>query len=156
MAVIRRYTYEEARNCIYKTFYEHWQGTSGWQSVVTDEPPIIWENVQRADAEDVSKPFVRIFIRHDDSELDSFGQDGEGSYQATGAVNMQLFVPNDDNGLILSDRLAKVLQRAFRGKTGTGDCCGIVFRSVSMNEQGSDERVFQTNVTADFEYDEDV
>lgn len=155
----RVYTTEEARRGIYDTFYQHWNDvTLGWQSIsgLTVEPPIVWENVQQVDVSDVSGPWLRAQVRHNGSEHDSFGQDGEGSFRATGIVTIQAFAPLDNDGLIFHDRLVNVVRRAFRGKTGVDTYCGIVFRNARINEVGPEERWFQTNVLADFEYDEEL
>lgn len=157
-AVIRRYTYEQAYEGIYQTFYQHWNDvTVGWQSVtgLAEEPLIIWENVQKQQTPPVNKPWMRVQVRHLTGEQDSFGLDGEGSFEATGFVTIQLFVPQDGNGLISGARIAKVISRAFRGKTGVDEYCGIVFRNARINEVGPDDRWFQINVLADFAYDEE-
>ena len=164
-STIRRYTTEQARSGIYETFYQHWiNTTTGWQSIsgLTSEPKVFYENIiaDAVDGEvftpDTANPALRVLVRHNTSEMDSFGEDGEGSFEATGIVTVQVFVPLDKNGLLFHDRLVKVAQRAFRGQTGFGDNCGIVFRRARINELGPQERWFVTNVLADFEYDEEV
>lgn len=157
-AVIRRYTYEQAAEGIQKTFYDHFSDpTVGWRSVpgLTVEPSIKWQNVQQRSAPSVAAPWMRFNIQHVDGEQDSFGLDGEGSFEARGFVTIQLFVPQDANGLISARQLAKVLARAFRGKTGVDEYCGIIFRNVRINEVGPEDRWFQINVLANFEYDEE-
>lgn len=165
MITPRRYSTEEARKGIYETFYQHWVGAAnGWQSVpnLSTEPTVVYENTIPGTVNGMSAtpntdaPWLRVTVRHNDSEMDSFGQDGEGSFRATGVVTIQVFTPLDRDGLIFHDRLVKVAQRAFRGKAGVGEYCGIFFRRARINEVGPEERWFQTNVLADFEYDEEV
>lgn len=160
MATIRVYDYELARGCIYESFYDEWQSTNGWTSITllgTNEPPVFFENIndEDHDSRKITQPHVRAFIRHATGEHDSFGQDGEGGFKATGTATFQVFSPRDQHGLILSDRLCKVVAKSFRGKTGIDDCCGVVYRNVRVNEEGSDGRWIQANVLVDFEYDED-
>lgn len=160
--MIRRYTTEEARKGIYETFYQHWISADGWVTAVATEPKVFYENLiadavsGEVNTPDTSQPMIRIQVRHNESEMDSFGQDGEGGYLATGIVTVQVFTPLDRSGLIIHDRLVNVARRAFRGKTGFGDYCGIVFRRARINEGGPEARWFVTNVLADFEYDEDA
>lgn len=157
-AVIRRYTYAQACDGIQKTFFDHFSDPLvGWASVpgLTVAPTIHWQNVQQRSAPSVAAPWMRFQIQHVDGEQDSFGLDGEGSFEARGFVTIQLFVPQDQNGLISARQLAKVLQRAFRGKTGVGEYCGIIFRNARINEVGPEDRWFQINVLANFEYDEE-
>ena len=157
-AVIRRYTYAQACDGIQKTFFDHFSDALvGWASVpgITVAPTIQWQNVQQRSAPSVAAPWMRFQIQHVDGEQDSFGLDGEGSFEARGFVTIQLFVPQDQNGLISARQLAKVLQRAFRGKTGVGEYCGIIFRNARINEVGPEDRWFQINVLANFEYDEE-
>jgi hypothetical protein len=157
-AVIRRYTYAQACDGIQKTFFDHFSDPLvGWASVpgITVAPTIQWQNVQQRSAPSVAAPWMRFQIQHVDGEQDSFGLDGEGSFEARGFVTIQLFVPQDQNGLISARQLAKVLQRAFRGKTGVGEYCGIIFRNARINEVGPEDRWFQINVLANFEYDEE-
>lgn len=152
-----QYTYGQARGFIYETFQTHWDSANGWAKTgLTVEPEVQYENITKMDAPDTDVPFVRVQVRHVGGGQDSFGQDGEGTFRVSGIVTVQVFVPKDQQGLILHDALVNVVKRAFRGQRAVGDGCGIIFRRVRLNEQGSDERFFGANVLADFEYDEEL
>lgn len=161
MPTIRQYSYEQARDGMLATFLQHWNDpVVGWQSVSElngEEPELIWANLQKqGPPQRVTGTWVRSTVEHFNSEHDSFGENGEGSFQATGVITLQLFVPLDKVGLILADKLGKVIQRAYRGKTGVDEYCGIVFRRARLNEIGPDDRWYNVNILVDFEYDEET
>lgn len=168
MPTIRRYTLEEARTCFYQTFYTAWQDPAvGWRSIagLDYEPKVVWENVDEETNQSGDTPselgpptdraWVRAQARHTLSEMDSFGVDGEGDFEAVGTIELRVFVPINQQGLLLHDRICRVIARAFRGKCGPGDCCAIRFYRVRVNEQGPGERFFESVVLIDFEYEED-
>jgi hypothetical protein len=125
------------------------------------QPDVVYENIIAAavngeiSTPGVDKHMLRVQVRHADSEMDSFGENGEGSFRASGIITVQVFSPLDKQGLLFHDRVAKVAQRAFRGKTGVGEYCGIWFRRARINEVGPEERWYVSNVLVDFEYDEE-
>lgn len=154
------YTTRQGRDGIYSTFRATWvDPTLGWQSLVpalAAEPYVRYANL----AEETSKqpqpnePWIWFTVQHDDSINDSFGA-GRPQYEASGTAILQIFTPIG-NALTLSDDLVNVVKRAFQAKRGINEFCGIVFRSVRVNEIGISERWHQTNVLVDFEYDEAV
>lgn len=158
------YTTNEARTGIYETFYQHWISADGWASItdLSTEPKVVFENIISepsggvVEEADTSEHWVRVQVRHNESEMSSFGEDGEGRFQAVGIATMQVFSPLDQSGLIIHDQLVNVCRRAFRGKRGYDEYCGIVFRRARINEIGPDGRWFASNVLVDFEYDEDA
>lgn len=156
------YKTREARDGIYSTFKATWDDpTLGWQGLqaehgLTLEPYIRYENLEQEDTREPqpNEPWIWFVVRHNESENATFGN-GRPNYEATGTAILQIFTPIGP-ALTLSDDLVNVAKRAFQGKRGIGDFCGIVFRSVRPNEIGVSERWHQTNVLVAFEYDEAV
>lgn len=74
-------------------------------------------------------------------------------YNASGLIFIQLFLPKTVANAVKNGRkLAKVAQRAFRGKKSTS---GVVFYNVRINDKLEPEELFyRINVVAEYDYDE--
>lgn len=79
------------------------------------------------------------------------GEVGRRLFEHTGFVVVQVFTPTGD-GKVLANQLAQIAKNAFEGKTTTpGDVRLRNARIVPVGQEGS---WYQTNVFADFEYEE--
>jgi len=96
--------------------------------------------------------WVRITVAHvDGGQATLSGATGQRRFRHFGVVTVQVFTKYGD-GLTLNDQLCTVAKNAFEGEvTSPGR---VIFRNVRLNEVGQDDQWFQTNVLADFEYDE--
>lgn len=111
-------------------------------------PILFWDIAQ--DIPD-SGAWCRITMQHNEGEQVTLSNgSGNRRFRRFGVINVQIFTPIGD-GLELNDLLTKIAEDAFEGVTSTN---GIVFLNVRSNEVGPDGEWFQTNVLADFEYDE--
>ena len=78
------------------------------------------------------------------------GPIGRRRFRRFGVLIVQLLVPSG-RGLSGGTDYAKLIQDAYEGVTSPG---GVIFRNVRVNEIGQSGSFYQTNVSADFEYDE--
>lgn len=96
------------------------------------------------------KSWVRLSVRHDMRAQSAFSDTTTKRYTTLGAVTLQIFTPRGD-GLSRADDLGIVAQDAFAGLDTPG---GVVFMNVQTREVGPSGTWYQTQVTADFSYDE--
>ena len=153
------YCIEEATDGLFSTFKQTWDDPElGWRSIpgLTEEPHVRYTNLGEENEKDVStdKPWLWISVMHSEPENVTFGM-GRPVYEARGVVFIQVFTPLG-KGLTLDRRIVKVVKRAYQGRRGPGEFCGIIFRGVRPRELGNEGRWHQTNVTVNFEYDEDT
>ena len=147
-------TITEARDQILDLFKTAWDA-GGASSGLT----VLYEGGPTADKpKDTSVSWARVAVRHNPVQPGKVtlgrAPDGKSRRTRTGNVFVQLFTPMGE-GLQLADSLAIISQSAFEGKTTSPG--NVIFRTVSVNEVGEEEGGwFQTNVTAQFEYDEIV
>ena len=95
--------------------------------------------------------WARVLVRHvtgTQAALADFS--GVRRFTKTGLVTIQLFTPTGD-GLTLSDTLTEAFEAAVRTKSTPN---GVWFRNVRSIEIGNDGPWFQTNILAEFEYDQ--
>ena len=112
---------------------------------------VIWDDTRR-DIPDAGATWARVTIRHLTSEQASLSDDaGVRRYTRRGQVVVQIFTPLKGDGLVAADSIASAIQGAFLGVSTPN---GVWFRSVRTNEVGIDGSWFQTNVLAEFQYDE--
>ncbi|MCK5131700.1 MAG: hypothetical protein KAR40_06055 [Candidatus Sabulitectum sp.] len=78
------------------------------------------------------------------------GAVGSRRFTSYGILVVQVFVP-DGKGLIGDIDYPKLISDAYEGKRTTS---GIWFKNVTIKGIGSDGSFYQTNVIAEFEYDE--
>jgi hypothetical protein len=98
---------------------------------------------------DGDSPQFRVYIRHGDSEQGTLGAVGNRRFDRQGVVIVQIFTPFAD-GFTLDDTLVTVARNCFEGVTASG----VWFRGVKAQEIGKSGGLYQTNVTANFEYSE--
>jgi len=108
--------------------------------------PVIWTGV-RGEIPD-SGSWVRVTVNFDDEGPASISK---VHFKTTGTVIIQIFTPHDD-GNVQADILQHIAKKAFRGKTTSPGA--VWFRRVRPTAVGQDGQWFQTNVLADFEYEE--
>lgn len=117
-------------------------------STSQDIPLLWWDTAQDPPS---NGAWARVTMRHGEAfQATLAGETGSRRFTRTGVITVQIFTPTGD-GLELSDSLAIIAARAYEGVTTDN---GVWFRNVRANEVGQDGKYFQTNVFADFEYDE--
>lgn len=142
MAVADRTT---ARNEMIALFRTAWLANVDSQNV-----ELFFSDVKKTPP-DTLDAFARITVTHALGEQATLANGtGNRKFSRTGLVTIQIFTKYGE-GLVLSDKLAKVAVDAFEGNTTAS---GIWFRNVTANEIGLTADKFQVNVTADFTYDE--
>jgi len=123
-----------------------------WDTQASPIAKVLWQ-----DSDDEvpkgTESWARVTVVHNQGRQATLvGQTGNRRFRRFGLVTVQVFTPIDD-GLTKNDILAKLAIDAFEGQTaGGGD--RVEFRNVRSNEVGPDGTWFQTNVFAEFEYDE--
>lgn len=144
-------TYAEALDQIQDLF------TTAWLANGTSAPfPIQYWDIDTPDPSAVDgdnnpPTFARIMIFHTNFPQVTLSNEGGASrYRAEGLVTVQVRTPKND-GQILAAELVEVVLDAFRKASTPGD---ILFRNVRPNEVGRNGIHFQTDVLADFEYDQ--
>jgi len=157
------YEYDEAYDHMMRTFANTWTDPLlGWASIpdLNDEPLVEWPNLDgKREDDDVKvaepeEPWLRLFVKHHDSDQATFGETGCRIFTRTGMLGVDIFTPLNI-GLKLSYRLGTVCKRPFEGKRGFGAGNGIIFRSVRLREHKNyQKRWAHSTVYADFEYDE--
>lgn len=133
-------TYEQAVDEILGLFKTAWD-TTGYDAY--------YEDVR--DTKTTSKePWCSVVVRHASGNQATLGGTGSRLFRRTGTVIIAIHTPSG-NGLSASLALAKVAADAYEGVSSNG----VWFRNVRVNEEGKVRTGwFQTNVLADFEYDE--
>jgi hypothetical protein len=96
--------------------------------------------------------WARISVQHGSGgQATLSNESGRKRYRRTGIVFVQIFTDRGD-GMVLADELATITKNAFEGvATNPGR---VTFYRVRVREVGPDGQWFQTNVLADFDYDE--
>jgi len=138
-------TLDQARDEVLTVFKTAWELDATSQNI-----PVLYWDV----ADDIpdSGAWVRISMRHLGGRQATLrGATGERRYRYTGIVTVQVFTPFSE-GMVLNDALATIAKNAFEGVTT--DPGRVILRNVRINEIGPDGQWFNTNVLADFEYDE--
>lgn len=103
------------------------------------------------DADNNPLPWARVTVQHIGSLQGSLaGSHGTRRWTRNGIVTVQIFTAFG-TGLSLSDKLAMIALGAFEGKETASH---VWFRNVRPEEIGQDGVWFQTNVIAEFTYDE--
>jgi hypothetical protein len=139
-------TLTQARDEIHGQFRTAWIAAGYGTSV-----PVIYR-----DAPGLSPPtsgsWARVTVQHQEGfQATLGGTDGTSRYRRLGVVTVQIFTDYGE-GNVDGDTLATVAKNAFEGAvTSPG---GVIFRNVRTPEIGQSGQWFQTNVLADFEYDE--
>lgn len=95
--------------------------------------------------------WIRATVHHTDEHQATIGSTGQRRYRVYGVLMIQIFTPTG-NGQKVADILSGVVKGAFRGVNVGLD--SIVFNRVRVTDVGQSGDWLQTNVTADFDYDE--
>jgi hypothetical protein len=138
-------TPEQARDAINSLFWEGWKdATPPLNAGVA--PEVAWQDQELTEQQTLDKVWVRFTVRHLDGGDTALG----GSLRETvGIATAQIFVPKN-KGLALGDKLAKIVLDIFQGERTSG----VWFRNVRMRDVGPDKGWVQTNVIAEFRYDD--
>lgn len=133
----------QARDLIFGVFDTAWAGSS------YSDIPVHYPDVKN----DVptSGSWVRANLQHNGEQQKTFGAVGARRFRRWGIVSFQVFTQVGD-GQSLNDLMAKVIHAAYRGKTTNTD--GVWFQNARIVDVGRDGEFWQTNVLADFEYEE--
>ena len=122
-----------------------------------DNGPIDYEDKPRSSDEDPIPPtevtsWLRVQMRHTTGRQATLSNEiGSRRFRRTGVFTVQVFCPMGTS-LRETEELSKLINDALEGMATPH---GVLLRNVRMNEVGSSNgHWFQTNVIADFEYDE--
>lgn len=94
---------------------------------------------------------LRAYMDYTDEQQVTVGEVGGRRFRVYGILTVQIFTPYG-NGNRISDAISGVVKTAFRGVNTGADA--IEFRRVRVVDVGQSGAWLQTNVTAEFEYDE--
>lgn len=118
---------------------------------------VIWDDTRKQipDGQDPVLTWARAQVRHVTAEQAGLvdASSGVRRYTNRGIVTVQLFTAGGRDGLTTADPIVSSIKGAFQGVSTPN---GVWFRNVRTNEIGNDGSWFQTNILADFEYDEQV
>ena len=103
------------------------------------------------DAADSSDPYIVVYADHTAESQRTMGDVGSRRFTVSGMAMIQIFTPYG-TGHVLADSISGVVKGAFRGVNTNLD--GVWFRRARVVDVGQDGSWLQTNVTAEFEYDE--
>ena len=138
-------TYQQATNEILTALKDAWDADGDSSSY----PIRYWDT---ADAASPATPWARATVRLQDGAQATLSSDtGARRFRRFGLVTVQIFTEWGKN-TTLKYTLTKIVSEAFEGVTTSPG--RVIFRNVRVNEVGQDGQWFQTNVLADFEYDE--
>lgn len=149
-------TIAQARDDILTLFYAAWTATGSASEnlslLFTDSK----EEIPRTnDSNGNPISWARITIQHVTGRQGALRGNPQGlpnttPWTRTGLVTVQVFTPLG-LGLSIGDSLYKIVLDAFEGKKTS---LGVWFRNVRLNEIGPDGTWYQSNILAEFEYDE--
>jgi hypothetical protein len=132
-------TITEARDQILALFKAAWD-TTGYTAIYDDRP---------GSTPDTTDPWARATVRHNTGRQATLADaTGARRYDRLGLATFQVFTPVGD-GVKLADELSQLLVDAYEGKSTAG---GIWFFNVRANEIGVADGWRQTNVIAEFRY----
>lgn len=95
--------------------------------------------------------YMKAFADLTNERTASLGPISGRRYRIMGLVQVQIFTPYGD-GQATADLISGVVKGAFRGVNSPSDT--IAFRNARAVDVGRDGAYLQTNVVAEFEYDE--
>lgn len=134
----------EARDAIYarlKTVVD----ASAYSAIATYYPDSVGA------APDGVTSYLRANVIFTNERQASLGETGNRRFRVYGIVTVQVFTKYGD-GQTLADAISGVVKSAFRGVNTGSDA--ITFRNTQIVDVGRDGSYLQTNVTAEFDYDE--
>lgn len=141
-------TLAQAKNEIAGAFRDAWIADP-----LSADLPVLYLDV--ADAPPTSGAWARLTVRHGPGgQATLAGDAGTRHYRRTGFVTVQVFVERHDRAgaETTMDALVPIAVHAFEGITTSPG--RVAFHRVRVNEVGVSGVWLQTNVLADFEYDE--
>lgn len=140
-------TLTQARDEMQTVFRTAWLA-----SAVSQSYPIQYADVSYDSTPTDVDAWARLTVQHGPSEQVTLVSDvGSRRFRRFGIITAQVFTKHG-KGMSLSDQLAEIGRNAFEGVATTPG--RVIFRNVRTNEVGQDGQWFQTNVLAEFEYDE--
>ena len=143
-------TITEAKDAMLAQFNTVWNADAE-----ASKYPIAWPDTKfDVPNEDTVRAWVRVQIIHNPGaggQATLSGDTGQRRYRRFGVLFVQVFtIFGDSNSL--SEQLVRVAMSAFEGVDLAPT--GVIFRDVRFTEVGQDGAWAQTNVSANFEYDE--
>lgn len=147
-------TVEQAVDAILTRFNDTWEGDAESTGIPVAWPDAKFQVPTGQDADDDPLPWARVAINHNPGaggQATLSGDTGQRRYRRFGVVTVQIFTPFG-GGQLKAHRLVRVAMSAFEGVDLAPS--GVIFRNARFTEVGQDGAWLQTNVTADFEYDE--
>lgn len=96
-------------------------------------------------------PWIKVEVRHVLGGQSTLSGPTGGNRTTRRGIATVKFYEGFGSGLTQTDKLARVIERAFLGKSTTN---GVWFRRVRTMEFGKDGSWFRTDVLAEFEYDD--
>ncbi len=116
-----------------------------------DDTLVLWDDTDGDPPTDVATPWLRFTAKHATGGNASLGgAAGKKRRHRGGILAVQVFTKPGD-GRSTADALVAIIQQAYEsGSTGNG----VWYRNVRFQEVGLSGGFQQTNVLADFEYDE--
>ena len=141
-----------ARDEISARFYDDWRSKSHLACGGT-VPKVLWQALESdSDTPRTDSPWARVTISHNAAPQRTFGAAGERRFERLGIVTIQIFVPTSiEQGMTLSETLAVIARDAYEGQSTPS---GVWFRNATIREVGPDGPWYQTNVVAEFIYEE--
>lgn len=137
-------TITEGRDLIYTRFKTAWDA-SAYVLV-----PVFYKDAKGSPPPNTS--WLRCTATHTAEQQVTIGGDpGNRRYRVRGIVTVQIFTPFGD-GQDVADAMARVVKLAFRGKRTGLD--SVTFRNARVMDGTQDGQWLQTNVMAEFDYDE--
>ena len=152
-------TFSQARDEMYALFKASWDADT--PAITGTVPRVQYGRVERvqtlgeAGRPASDDPWARIVIRHAGGTESLAGAIGAHTYERSGFVSVQVFVPlNADGGPQDLEDLSMLVRNVFEGNVTAG---GVWFRRCEIREVGVEEKYkawVQNNVLCDFVYDE--
>ena len=112
--------------------------------------PIYYPDVVK-DSPDGDDEFLRVFVDLTNEVQKSLGETGNRRFRVYGMVMVQIFTKYG-RGQVNADLISGVVKGAFRGVNTGADA--ITFRNARVVDVGHSGPYLQTNVFAEFDYDE--
>jgi len=112
--------------------------------------PIYYPDVVK-DTPDGEDEFIRVFVDLTNEMQVTLGETGNRRFRVYGLVMVQIFT-RYGQGQVNADLISGVVKGAFRGVNTGSDA--ITFRNARVIDVGHSGPYLQTNVFADFDYDE--
>lgn len=112
---------------------------------------ILWKDTDADPPNSTKEPWIRFAVHHSSGRQASLsGALGTKRYRRNGIVRVRLFTAKGE-GHSTSDVLGPIIMHAYEAGD-TPD--GVWFRNVRIQEVGVSGGWFETDILADFEYDE--